>query len=489
MLNGVRQRGEARGVRGTRRTSSRRGSRTRLLVCLAVLGLATLAQPPAWAVGGSESLTLEPTSGQPGSSASVEVAGFEACTPVDDAAGVGGMVTVTWDGVDELGTLELKSGTGSLTFIVPESASLDKHSVGATCDTDKNITAAASFIVTEPEKPTLVPNLIGLSRQDAFETLKEAGLVPGVVTGTGDVVEGQDPPANSEAEPESSVDFDMGTAPPELVEIPNLTNLTLDEARKALSDVDLELGTSSGEGRRIEGQSPLPFSLAPVGSAVNVTMRPVTPPLVEVPDLSGMSVADAPGLLLDSGLNLGKITGEGDVIRAQRPRAGELVPRGTSVSVSVEVGVRPQPLVVVPNLVGRSVTEAQDILTDLNLTLNVASDEGSVVDQSPRAGTLVPRNSIVSVQLEAESSTPPWLLVGAGVVLLGAGLAAGASYRTIQARRTRAWLQEHVTARPGVLRSGKPAMTSDTSAPPDHAVVGVQGEIDEGTHEIEDVKT
>jgi len=194
-----------------RPTSTRCGSRIRVIVYLAV-ALATVAQPPAHAVV-SESLTLKPASGQPGSQASVEVAGFDACTPIDDAAGIGGMVTVAWDSTDELGSLELKSGTGSLTFIVPESASLGEHRVLATCDTNENIAEAATFIVTEPEKPILVPNLIGLSRQEAGEALKESGLVPGDITGVGEVVEGQDPPANSEAAPGSSVDIDMATRP------------------------------------------------------------------------------------------------------------------------------------------------------------------------------------------------------------------------------------------------------------------------------------
>jgi beta-lactam-binding protein with PASTA domain len=459
-----------------------------LTVFVAVIGVATLAQPPAQAAG--ESLTLDPASGQPGSSVSVEVAGFGSCTPVDDAAGVGGMVTVRWDGADNLGSFELKSGTGSLNFIVPESASLDTHSVTATCDTNGTITKSATFIVTRPEKPILVPNLIGLSQQAAIESLKEAGLVPGVISGLGDVVEGQDPRANSEAEPGFTVDMRMGDSAPDLVDVPDLTNLTLDEARQALSAVKLELGTSSGDGLRVEGQSPLPFSPAPVGSAVNVTMRTAARALVEVPDLSGRSVTEAPALLGDEGLKLGQVTGEGSkIIRTQRPRAGDLVPRGSSVSVSVEAGVRPQPLVAVPNLVGRSVAEAQDILEGLNLTLNVASDAGSIVDQSPEAGTLVPRKSIVSVRLEAKSTTSPWILVVAIVLLLGAGLAAGASYRTIRARRARAWLHEHISARPGVLKSEEPTVTSDTSEQPGHVVVGVQGEIDEGTHEIEDVRT
>jgi hypothetical protein len=189
------------------------------------------------------------------------------------------------------------------------------------------------------------------------------------------------------------------------------------------------------------------------------------------------------------GLNLGTVTGDGSVIHSQRPRAGVRVLTGSSVSVSLEARVKPQRLVKVPNLVGRTVAEAEHILDGLNLTLNVASEDGSVVNQSPGAGTLVPRFSIVSVQLEAESSTPYWVLVFGVVVLLGAGLTVGAGYRTIRARRTRAWLHEHVTARPGVLRSEEPAIESDGSGPPIHAVIGIQGEIDEGTHEIEDVKT
>jgi len=487
MLDRVRLRGGTRGVGGTRPRSSRRGSSTGLIVFVAVMGVATLAQPPAQAVG--ESLTLEPPSGQPGSSVSVVVAGFGSCTPVDDAAGVGGMVTVSWDYADKLGTLELKSGTGSLTFIVPESASLASHTVSATCESDADITTEAAFQVTEPKRTILVPYLIGLGRDAALESLKGAGLMPGEIIGLGEVVVGQYPSANSEVEPESSVELRMGDTARDPVNVPDLTNLTLDEARQVLSDVKLELGTSSGDGRTIEGQSPLPFSLAPAGSAVDVTMGPVTAATVEVPDLSGKQLADVPALLSKVGLKLGTVTGEGDVIRAQRPRAGDRVRSGTSVSVSVEAGVRPQSLVEVPNLVGRSVAEAQDILEGLNLTLNVASDAGSVVDQSPGAGTLVPRFSIVSVQLEAESSTLFWVLVVGVVVLLGAGLTAGAVYRTIQGRRTRAWLQEHVSARPGAMRSEEPAIASDTPGRPDHVVIGVQGEIDEGTHEIEDVKT
>ncbi len=462
-------------------------NRTKLLGCLAVVGLALLAQAPVLAVGESPSVTLDPTTGSPGSPASVTVAGFDDCTPVDDGPGLGGMVSVTWDGKDDLGTLELKSGAGSLSFLVPKSASLDKHSVQATCDSNSKIDDAATFVVTEPEQPILVPNLIGLTEQDAFEALKEAGLVPGEVTGSGDVVETQDPPANSEAQPLDAVDLGLGESTPDLVEVPDLENLTLDQARQALADVGLVLGSSSGDGRRIEGQSRLPFSLAPVGSRVDVTMRPVAPRLVEVPDLSGRSVTEVSGLLVDRGLNLGSVTGEGDIVESQRPRAGRLVPRGTSVSVSVEPGVPPQRLVRVPNLVGRSVAEAEAIIEGLELTLNVASDDGTVVDQAPAAGTLVPQHSIVSVQLDGDPWPPTWVWVGGVVVLLG--VAAGAAHRTVRARRTRVWLHEHVTARPGAVTGEKPTIISETSEPPAHALVGLQGDIDEGTHEIEDVRT
>jgi beta-lactam-binding protein with PASTA domain len=337
-------------------------------------------------------------------------------------------VSLLWDGVDHLVTVE-SVGTFSATFVVPESASLESHSVVAQCRQES--AAFADFIVTVEEART---------------ALEEAQLVLGQVSGTGDEVRDQNPTAGTEVRPGTAVDVVVGTVIPALVVVPNLVDSSVADAENALQAEGLVLGSVSGDGNVIVSQSPVGGAEVPPRTAVNVVVAPPVPELVTVPNLVGSDVDDVPGVLVSSGLVLGQTSGSGDIVRSQTPAAGVQVPRGSAVNVSVALNTPPEQLVEVPDLADLTVDEVREALTAEGLVLGNEPDGAGVVEsQTPAAGTLVPLESAVTVTL-AEIS--PWPSAATLTVLAVAliVLAAALVLRAIRPRRGPRWVRAHVRA-------------------------------------------
>jgi serine/threonine-protein kinase len=134
--------------------------------------------------------------------------------------------------------------------------------------------------------------------------------------------------------------------------------------------------------------------------------------VTDVPDLRGMSVSQAARALDDVGLELGRVEytadfpagfAEGDVI-AQTPAAGEQVDKGTPVDVTAAGEVEAE--VEVPDVLGLNVDEATAALEGAGLTVKAVDVEsgmepGTVVDQSPVAGTTVAAGSEVALLVSA----------------------------------------------------------------------------------------
>lgn len=119
--------------------------------------------------------------------------------------------------------------------------------------------------------------------------------------------------------------------------------------------------------------------------------------LVEVPELKGLTVDEAGALLDTQGLLL-KLVGKEGVIRDQTPKSGARVPLQTRIIVYLEDlwnEENPEE-VIVPNLQGMTVREAGEILDHLNLNVEPVGS-GLVVKQEPVAGTAVNKNSSVQV--------------------------------------------------------------------------------------------
>lgn len=122
------------------------------------------------------------------------------------------------------------------------------------------------------------------------------------------------------------------------------------------------------------------------------------PPVVNVPNLINLTPADAHQRVAAVGLRL-DVEGEGPRIRAQTPAAGVPVPAGTTVVgragpwPSVEAS-----FVTVPDLAGRTLEEAADLLARVGLVLD-AGGRGVVRRQNPPPGTRVEGGSIVTLEL------------------------------------------------------------------------------------------
>ncbi|MCF2707224.1 Stk1 family PASTA domain-containing Ser/Thr kinase [Arcanobacterium haemolyticum] len=218
---------------------------------------------------------------------------------------------------------------------------------------------------------------------------------------------------NTPAEPTES------TSAVEMVTVPDLSTLDEDDVRQALEARNLVFKNGGAkpsetikEGIYVESD-PAIGAQVPAGTTVTVYFSS-GPETITVPDLSGMTTEDAIARLEQDGLLLGTTTSvddgsqEKDRIVSQEPGAGKTANKGTKVNVSIASGN-----VEIPDLTGKTVAEAQKILTDLGLTLDETINEqetssytaGTIISQT-RTG-LVQKGATIGVTIAtAPTSTP-----------------------------------------------------------------------------------
>lgn len=205
----------------------------------------------------------------------------------------------------------------------------------------------------------------------------------------------------------------------ELVTTPNLKSKTVDEARLALSEVGLKVGTETPQADdnvpkgTIIGQDPAPGELLEAGQAVNLIVS-AGKDQVPVPDLVNLpSIDDARLVLTEAKLLLGRVTPvdsdkpEGTILE-QDPVANFVVDIGTLISVTVSNGKVP-----LPNVVGKNETQAKNTLVNAGFLVDVVKQAdasvaaGTVLSQSPEAEELALKGSIVTLTV---ASTPVAIL-------------------------------------------------------------------------------
>ena len=136
---------------------------------------------------------------------------------------------------------------------------------------------------------------------------------------------------------------------------------------------------------------------------------------VEVPDVTNMKLDQATSKLQEAGLEVGSIDyvyndkAEADTVLGQTPRAGSTQPKETKISLTVSQGIEQ---VEVPDLTDMTANEARAALQRANLKYETGAAEHSetvkenrVMRQSPAAGTKVDKNSTVTYILSAGPET------------------------------------------------------------------------------------
>jgi serine/threonine-protein kinase len=205
---------------------------------------------------------------------------------------------------------------------------------------------------------------------------------------------------------------DDGAVEERLVEVPPLTGLQPDQARKLLEPRGLSLVVSEGreDPRALAGQilqqSPLEGSKVKRGSEVRAVLS-TGQAKVEVPALAKLPLASATQLCAGAGLRVGAIARERaagappDQVISSRPAAGVRVARGSAVDLTVAASAEEQK---VPSLLGKTPAQASAILERSGLKLGkqtYGSDEdrrgGVIIRQTPVADTSAPRGSAVNV--------------------------------------------------------------------------------------------
>ncbi len=184
--------------------------------------------------------------------------------------------------------------------------------------------------------------------------------------------------------------------------VPSVVGMTEEEAFKTLEDADFQpsiadtsFGVSLPPGR-VFLQKPESGKLVKEGRTIYLFISGGEQ-IISVPLLKGKSVRDARLSLERIGLKLGSIeelasTQPKDMVFDQQFAEGTRLRKGQSVGISVSIG-KGEGEIIVPDLIGKSLTEATRIISDSSLTVGKVNYQFSstllpntVLDQYPAPG-------------------------------------------------------------------------------------------------------
>jgi eukaryotic-like serine/threonine-protein kinase len=238
----------------------------------------------------------------------------------------------------------------------------------------------------------------------------------------GEVLE-QDPEAGEMAREGDTVTLTISEGLPD-VEVPDLRGMTLEEAREELKDARLKLGDvtqqpdeDAPEGEVLE-QTPDAGQEIEARSKVDVVVSS-GPSTVEVPGVVGMTESEAIEEIQDAGLRVEITRGPSDefeegIVAGQDPEEGTEVDEGSTVVIFVSEGAEERPM---PDVTGQDGDEAEAFL-ESDYELNVsqqnanpsrcgAQPPGTVCYQDPDPGEPVsPGDDAVLYVLAGGASIP-----------------------------------------------------------------------------------
>jgi serine/threonine-protein kinase len=196
------------------------------------------------------------------------------------------------------------------------------------------------------------------------------------------------------------------------VPVPNVVGRPLAQATTTLTTAGLRLGKVSYSGTSVAGvadgsvvsQDPAAGSKVATGTPVSLVIAGQQ--VIQVPDVTGQSLTQATETLEGVGLVVGTVsrvptsTAAPDTVLSETPAAGQSVPHGSTVTLSVAAApVSAQ----VPNVVGLTSADASSSLSAAGFLVQVQTQSSStvasgvVISQSPAGGTSSTASSTVTI--------------------------------------------------------------------------------------------
>ncbi|MCT1775821.1 Stk1 family PASTA domain-containing Ser/Thr kinase [Brachybacterium sp. p3-SID957] len=268
-----------------------------------------------------------------------------------------------------------------------------------------------------------VPAVVGETEDEALGLLEDVGLKGEVdYQNSAEVDEGtvisSDPAPEAQAPVDSTVVLTVSSGP-QAVEVPDLRGKSREEARAELEALGLTMAVAAEEDAakleagQIIRSSPQAGSTAQPGDEVQVWVATGN---VVMPNLDGLNIEEATQMLEDLGLTADTTTREdtenapGTVLE-QSVAPGQTVGIGTAVTLVVASEAGP---VAVPNVVGSTYEEAQQILQDAGgfganpqREYHDSVPEGSVIRTEPAAQEQVERGSTITVVISRGPEPTP----------------------------------------------------------------------------------
>lgn len=180
------------------------------------------------------------------------------------------------------------------------------------------------------------------------------------------------------------------------VRVPDVESRSFEQAKSEMQEKGLEVRREVGrynpnvaEGVVVD-QTPLPTTTVKPGRRIYLTVNSGKVPMVKMPDLGGVSVREAENRVSSAGLTVGRVQPDSvpspypNTITRQAPPPGDSVRRGTTVDLWYSTGLG-NTRVEVPNVVGRTVADARQVLLNQKLRSVVVDTTGSASD-STRGG-------------------------------------------------------------------------------------------------------
>ena len=180
----------------------------------------------------------------------------------------------------------------------------------------------------------------------------------------------------------------------EYLKVPSVTGKNVDDAIKLLEKQGFEviitdsLYNDSLELNKVKKQLPDADATVKVNRTVFLNVNPTTLPMIEMPKLEGLSYRFAVDKLTKNHLELGDTTNRPDFMKGsvleqhykgKNIEAGSKIRWGSSIDLVVGGGLQAQKILV-PDLIGLTVTEARDILKDKGILLAAILTNGTITD-------------------------------------------------------------------------------------------------------------